>query len=146
MKTCSRCKVEKELSCFSKNRSHRDGLKLWCKDCCREYRQSKKGKEADHRASHKYRQTDAGKTTNRRNLQKYRRLNPEKRKAHDAVRYALRVGKLIRPNHCESCFKKCRPEGHHESYEESRRLDVVWLCRECHVKRNQESETEALVC
>ena len=33
MKVCTKCKVEKELSFFSKDSSKRDKLKCWCKQC-----------------------------------------------------------------------------------------------------------------
>ena len=37
MKRCTKCKKLKSKSEFGKNRSHRDGLKVWCKKCAREY-------------------------------------------------------------------------------------------------------------
>ena len=36
MKTCTKCKVRKELSCFGKRSSNKDGLKEVCKDCRKE--------------------------------------------------------------------------------------------------------------
>jgi len=33
MKTCTKCKVEKELICFGKHKSQKDGLNYICKDC-----------------------------------------------------------------------------------------------------------------
>ncbi|HUU16262.1 MAG TPA: hypothetical protein VMW72_03855 [Sedimentisphaerales bacterium] len=33
MKQCTKCKKLKSKSEFGKNRSHRDGLKVWCKKC-----------------------------------------------------------------------------------------------------------------
>jgi hypothetical protein len=35
MKKCSGCKEQKDLSCFNANKSKRDGLNHWCKDCNR---------------------------------------------------------------------------------------------------------------
>jgi uncharacterized protein YlaI len=43
---------------------------------------------------------------------------------------ALRSGLLVRPDHCESCRKPGRVDGHHSSYSEP--LRVTWLCRSCH--------------
>ena len=37
MKRCTKCKKQKDESEFGKNRSHKDGLKVWCKKCYREY-------------------------------------------------------------------------------------------------------------
>ncbi len=136
MKFCPKCKIEKESSEFFKNKARRDGLRCWCKECCREdcnkYRRTEKGKEVRR----KYRQTNSGKAacqrTNQRHDQKYRQLNPEKIKARSAVSHAIRDGKLIRPSHCESCSKKRFAEAHHKDY--SKPLIVNWLCKECHKK------------
>jgi hypothetical protein len=32
-KVCSKCKEEKENSCFAKNKNRRDGLQTFCKEC-----------------------------------------------------------------------------------------------------------------
>lgn len=46
------------------------------------------------------------------------------------VKRALKSGKIVRPEYCEVCGKKCRTEAHHKNYDES--LRVVWMCRTCH--------------
>ena len=33
IKICSKCKIEKSVTLFSKDKSRKDGLKLHCKDC-----------------------------------------------------------------------------------------------------------------
>jgi len=33
MKTCSKCKIEKDESCFNKSSKNKDGLQVRCKDC-----------------------------------------------------------------------------------------------------------------
>lgn len=42
MKTCSKCKVEKELSEFNKDRRARNGLQSKCKSCEKEYSEANK--------------------------------------------------------------------------------------------------------
>jgi hypothetical protein len=37
MKRCSKCKCWKDESAFGKDRSKKDGLSRWCKDCDRAY-------------------------------------------------------------------------------------------------------------
>jgi hypothetical protein len=37
MKQCSKCKIQKDESEFSKNRKNKDGLRYYCKDCERAY-------------------------------------------------------------------------------------------------------------
>lgn len=48
MKKCSKCSIEKELVCFSKNKRSKDGLRCDCKDCRKEtiriYRENNKDK------------------------------------------------------------------------------------------------------
>lgn len=63
--------------------------------------------------------------------------NPLKRKAHSAVSNALRDGKLVKKAYCENCKENHPLEAHHESYEETHWLDVVWLCDVCHKKRHK---------
>ena len=55
MKTCTKCKVEKDEAEFLKDKSKKDGLDYRCKSCVREYRQSDA-----YKASQKaYQQTDS---------------------------------------------------------------------------------------
>lgn len=60
---------------------------------------------------------------------------PEKIIAMRAVHNALKSGKINKPNKCEKCgAKKDKKEihGHHEDY--NKPLEVIWLCRKCHMK------------
>jgi len=63
-------------------------------------------------------------------VEKYHDKFPERRIAKSAVYYAVRHGKLIRPDHCVLCGQKCRPQAHHDDY--SKPLEVIWLCSPCH--------------
>ena len=65
-----------------------------------------------------------------------RERHPEHKRARDAVYRAVRKGTLIKPDKCEECGKETTDlQGHHESYEPEHWLDVEWLCRKCHRKR-----------
>lgn len=57
-------------------------------------------------------------------------LNPEKRLARSAVRYAIKTGRLARPPFCSRCGSDNRIHAHHPNYEQ--RLEVLWLCSKCH--------------
>lgn len=60
--------------------------------------------------------------------------NPLKRKAMQAVRDAVRRGKIDKPGeckHCESATPRHLLSGHHYKGHEHR-LDVEWLCPKCH--------------
>jgi len=68
---------------------------------------------------------------------KSRLLYPSHTKANSKVLSAIRSGKIIRPNLCSSCGRQCKPEAHHDSYDESQWLVVRWLCRKCHCEHHR---------
>lgn len=57
-------------------------------------------------------------------------LNRKKSNARRAVFYAIKTGKLIRPDYCSRCSVPCQPEADHHDYD--KKLDVTWLCKSCH--------------
>lgn len=61
---------------------------------------------------------------------RYREKYPERVRAHSLLQYAVDIGKIRKPNHCEICLRGGRIEGHHEDYD--RPLEVVWVCSWCH--------------
>jgi len=54
------------------------------------------------------------------------------RQVQGKVRWAVASGRLVRPDKCEQCGVKCKPQGHHTDY--SKPLEVTWLCKACHAK------------
>jgi hypothetical protein len=64
-------------------------------------------------------------------VRKFRAENPEKRLVQNRVYHAVKTGKLIRPDACSQCGKRCKPDAHHQDY--SKPLEVTWVCRKCHV-------------
>lgn len=65
-----------------------------------------------------------------------RQRHPEHKRARDAVYRALKDGTLIKPLQCQECGEVKSLQGHHESYEESKFLQVEWVCRKCHRKKH----------
>ena len=62
-----------------------------------------------------------------------KRIDPVKLRARNAVRDAVRRGKIEKPNRCNRCHKsflRHQLMGHHHDY--SRPIDVEWLCSSCH--------------
>jgi hypothetical protein len=60
---------------------------------------------------------------------RYHARNPDKRKAHRAVRYAVRTGRLV----VQPCW--CGEMKVQDGYDAQHILDVVWLCRpKAHLK------------
>jgi len=76
----------------------------------------------------KYRKVNKGYVEQNR---QYRKSNPEKHKAHSLLQSAVRHGKISKSLFCQLCLSGLRIEGHHPDY--SKPLEVVWLCRICHV-------------
>jgi hypothetical protein len=59
---------------------------------------------------------------------------PMQGKSRWAVRHGLEKGTIIKPDSCRDCGKISRLAAHHEDY--NFRLDVIWLCHSCHMKRH----------
>ena len=70
-KKCSRCKQQKDLSCFNKLRSAKDGLSYKCRSCAKE------AKAIDWRKNSEKRKAA---------VKKWKLENPEKAKAGDRIR------------------------------------------------------------
>lgn len=137
-KLCRRCKVEKSIEMFCSNKQSSDGKFWWCKQC-----QSKHyALNVDHRRkqnAERYakikldpikleRWKKISLITSNRSKQNHK----DKNSARLAVRYAIKCGKLVRPDFCSACGTEGVVEAHHDSYEKEKWLDVKWLCRRCH--------------
>lgn len=88
-------------------------------------------------ARKEYAQTEAGKERKSAAIKAWAVRNPASCKAHNAVNNAVRDGRLIKPDTCESCNNKCNPHGHHCDY--NKPLDVMWLCVSCHNEWHKEN-------
>lgn len=115
-KKCSKCKEIKNVGEFYKRSVSLDGLNSACKGCNRI-------------TMCKYQQSNKGKTSRK----SYNTRNSEKTKARSCLYNAIRSGTVVRPNNCDKCGKVCKTEAHHHSYLEEYRLDVQFLCRQCHI-------------
>ncbi len=129
MKTCTRCKLEKSLDNFNKEKKGKYGVKSRCKRCANFLameimKTSKKciATRKAYRKSPEYKQRHAERM--RLNRGKYR----YKDRARQAVSAALRKKKLIKEP-CEICGE-VKVEAHHDDY--NNRLAVRWLCVKHH--------------
>jgi hypothetical protein len=59
---------------------------------------------------------------------------PEKQSAHDAVKYALKQGRIIKQP-CEICGTESNVQAHHDDY--SKPLDIRWLCQRHHADHHR---------
>jgi hypothetical protein len=150
MKHCIRCGGAKPLSEYYTHPRMTDGRLNKCKECCKSYARAKhhrgmndpawvaaqreRGREKHKRLNYTERYRDKAANSAART---FRKRYPEKAKAHAKVQYALRVGRIVRPGACQDCGETLPLHGHHEDY--SRPLEVVWLCRDCHMKRHRKA-------
>ncbi len=69
----------------------------------------------------------------RDNSRRWRLANAQAHRAHKAVRYAVKTGKLRKSVLCSSCGNSGRIQAHHPNgYSKEHYLDIVWLCHPCH--------------
>lgn len=125
---CRRCKKdypENQVTVWKQGSART--LTSICRICvtkkAREYRATEKGRKAILEAS-------------RRAYIKHK----DKWIARAKANYAVKMGKLIKPEQCEVCLKKTRLEGHHEDY--SKPLEIIWLCTGCHADTDRELENK----
>jgi len=51
-------------------------------------------------------------------------------RAHSHVVYAIKTGRLVRPDACSRCGVRGKIEAAHHDY--SKPLEITWLCVRCH--------------
>lgn len=56
--------------------------------------------------------------------------HPDRVRACEIISYAVKTGKINKPESCETCHRITRLSAHHKDYSEP--LEVVWLCSSCH--------------
>lgn len=155
-KTCSKCKIEKNISEFNNRSKNESGLKSNCKLCCsftykkwcktnigiilkrnafNRYYRTEKGKEKIYSLNKIYAKTEKGKIAAKKGTLKYKLKNKEKVKAHMLVKNEIKQGRL-KKQPCGRCQKTEKVHAHHESY--LRPLNVVWLCPMHHKERHAE--------
>ena len=138
MKTCSVCGLGKNKSEFYKRYSK---CKLCFYEVVKKYRASEAGKKTRKKEAinsrisgkkkerqQRYDATEKG-IENKKRYENKRYFSPEGKlrvAAKNAVRYALRIGKIVKLP-CFVCGDTS-VEAHHPSYAKDMRLSVVWLC------------------
>ncbi len=139
-KCCSRCGKHKTLDSFGVDRSRKDNLKVYCKQCVYARSQSKKGKAARARwvenggreRVRAYAQTDAAKAKRNARL-KEQRLKQRRDLVSSQVARAIKKGEL-RPAsdwRCLGCYGPAQ-EYHHHNY--NRPFEITAFCHTCHLK------------
>lgn len=135
---------------------HSSNYRKWYvshKEHRREYNIKWRSENPDKVREYKRRDYEKHGERRRETMLDYERKNPEKVRernnrwrdktgdAMNKVRQAIKVGKLI-PAPCEWCGAE-KVEAHHCDY--NKPLDVMWLCKKCHVKWHKEHEPIRIV-
>jgi len=128
-KVCITCKSEYDKKYYQENRE-----RILARTCA--YEKTEVGRECNRLASAKYGANGKWAELNKVHIARVK-ADPEKwkeylfkKRAHNAVRYALKTGKLVKPVKCEWCGREDVLEAHHEDYE--KKLEVAFLCKICH--------------
>ena len=105
-----------------------------CKKCNsdrnkRRYHNNPKAKETQLSCTKKWVERNPKKM--REIHKRYETKNMVKRRAKDAIKRAIKAGKINR-SACEVCGTSINVHGHHDSYDIDRWLDVRWLCLNHH--------------
>lgn len=122
-----------------RNREYRerkgDALRVVLRDRMREWRENNRERFRENN-----RRMNEQRSEKRREYNKSVRDTPRVR-AREALAYAVRSGKVIKPEHCSECGVREKPKnihGHHEDY--AFPYNVSWLCSPCHGKRHREQK------
>ena len=139
-KSCSKCGLPKPLAEFSLRVRKDRGCRIFYMSACipcerargRKYAQDHK-KEAKIRSAVWYKNNPQHKASI-----KETRAIKERDHAYNAVKRAIKGGKLLKPVLCSWCGNVRKVEAHHwKGY--AKKLDVQWLCRGCHIQTHSGS-------
>ena len=134
-KQCRGCSAILPLSEFYRHAQMGDGHLNYCKACVKSRVAKRRSENLEQTQAYDRWRYRANKARQEQLLALHRSRSPQMRKAHNATSNAIRDGRLLRPSFCSSCGKQCKPEAHHEDY--SKPLDVIWMCRSCHVRHHK---------
>lgn len=139
-KSCNTCGEVKPLSEFHKKKQNKDGHRSDCKVCACAYSLRWSAANPKRKAA-----TDKQWKQDHREERyacnaKYKSKNPIKSKASTTVNNAVRLGNLVKPTTCSECGIEAKLDGHHCDY--SKPLEVMWLCRKCHIAWHKEHGTD----
>ena len=135
-KECFKCKTVKPLEDFYKHPMMADGHLNKCKECTKSDSTENRNKNLERiREYDRERAKNPERKAASVSISKaWRREDPRRRKAHDAVSYAIKKNHLVRSPCCR-CGSE-RSLAHHEDYDKP--LVVIWLCQPCHKQRHKE--------
>jgi hypothetical protein len=154
LKKCVRCGKIKPRSEYFRDKTRPSGFRYYCKLCHYKWRADYLKKNRDHinskmricskRYREKLKTTEHGRGINRARAFRNYHKNIDKARARVLLRTYVFEGKILKPESCFDCGKSnCRISGHHHmGYDDKNKLNVIWLCDQCHVKRHRSKAKE----
>lgn len=171
LKTCSRCKISKEIEMFPLRtpNGRRRGV---CKDCINErnkerYANGYSEYHVNYRTKNREKHIEYCRNYDKNHIEERRKYvkenyhldkatgNPKhirertirtgKVQANEMVKHGLKTGKLIRPNICSNCPETQNIHAHHDSYLMKDRLNIRWLCAKCHRRFHVENKINVII-
>ena len=108
MKVCTKCKVEKTLEGFHKDKSRSDGISVWCKDCKKPYRDARYCKD-------RHLELQRSKKWHVDNPQRSREMYSAKGKRRRARKYSADTRAVSRSELSHLLTRPCLACGTHEA-------------------------------
>ena len=133
---CTKCHEVKDVEDFTRDKSSKTGRHSHCRICHATdnralYRKRPKPSSYWSKKGRRYYLNHREEVNKRLNGVSRTPAGVSRRRLKDAVRR----GHIVKPHTCQQCGKRASIiDGHHKDY--FRPLDVLWLCRACHVKRH----------
>lgn len=104
MKTCSRCKEEKELSEFYKHIRSKDGLCAYCKECDKKAKKDYYSRNKEETIARVKAWSEANPDKVRINKRNWKRKNPDSNRRYKLKRYQLeKIGHFTEEEWIELC-------------------------------------------
>ena len=136
---CSDCIVCQKKRALEWRHSHIERARANGRKWNREHPEKRAFNQREYRQRHKERMKEKNKVAYKNHIDKYkkdtadyRKKYPERERAHNILKSALRVGRVIKPTSCSKCGEPGYMHGHHADY--SKPLQVEWLCSYCHAR------------
>ena len=139
-KRCSKCGKVKPVTEFYKNRTSKDGLRFWCKECCRQYDRESYKKNREKRLNYVknyYKQ-------HRENILRYNRerywknrekiLAEQRRKVLTTSNNQFReLDKRPWTGYCELCGRSNIKQLSYHHWDDKNPSKGIWVCNSCHL-------------
>ena len=135
MKTCTRCKIEKELSEFIKHKNTKDGLNIYCKSCKKEYdKEHYQANKERYQERRKERYQD-NKERIKEQVKEYRQANKERLNEYERQRRQTDPLYKIKKNLRTRTSIAFKNKGYSKNTKTQEMLGVDWEICKAHIER-----------